>query len=90
MLTASSPALVFWAYAFGGRAGDLLRIAITRGGETLVENDFVLERDQAQFFRATGRRTPAGGWLPGTYTATASLVRDGTSLGTLTGTLTLN
>jgi len=88
-LTASSPALVFWAYAYGGRAGDVLRIAISRNGETVVENDFVLDRDQAQFFRATGRRTPDVGWPPGSYIAIAELLRNSASLGSVTDTLEL-
>jgi hypothetical protein len=89
LLTATSPALVFWAYAFGGRAGDTLRITITREGATVVESEFVLERDQAQFFRATGRRTPEGGWPAARYSATADLLRDGVSIGQIGDSLDL-
>lgn len=54
-----------------------------------METDFTLERDQAQFFRATGRRTPDGGWPAGRYSAKAELLRDGISRGQLADALEL-
>ena len=69
--------LVLWAAFFGGRAGDEVRIAITGPNGTVHEDAVPVERDQAQFFRASGRRAPAGGWAPGRYEGRAALVRDG-------------
>lgn len=77
-----APALVAWGYAFGGRAGDVLRITIAGPGGTVTDHRDTLERDQAQFFRAAGRRTPAGGWPAGTYTGDITLLREDRTIST--------
>lgn len=76
-ITTDAPALVVWGYAFGGQAQDVMQITITDpDGRTVTEHQAVLERDQAQFFRAAGRRTPPQGWATGRYTAQVTLLRD--------------
>ena len=74
-ITRDAGALVFWGYAFGGRQGDALQITITGPGGTITDHRDVLEKNQAQFFRAAGRRTPQGGWPTGTYSGTVTLLR---------------
>jgi len=71
-----APALVIWGYAFGGRAGDVMRLTITGpDGQSVTDHSDRLERDQAQFFRAAGRRTPAAGWSKGSYAGQVLLLR---------------
>jgi hypothetical protein len=40
----------------------------------------VLDRTQAQLFRASGTRAPTGGWPAGPYRALISLMRDGAEI----------
>ncbi|EAR49885.1 peptidase, M23/M37 family protein [Oceanicola granulosus HTCC2516] len=72
-----APGLVLWGYAYGGRAGDVLRLAFTGPEGVRFAQEAAVEHDQALFYRAGGRRTPAGGWPAGRYTGTVELVRDG-------------
>ncbi len=77
-----APALVIWAYAFGVRAGDVLRLALVGpGGEELASRDVPVERSLARIFRAVGKRRPSGGWAPGVYTGTSQLLRKGEAIG---------
>jgi Peptidase family M23 len=79
-LPADAPALVVWAYFFGPRAGDIVRLSLTGpAGEVSVE-DVVLEKTQAMAFRAIGRKLKTSGWPPGPYEGTAVLIRDGKEL----------
>lgn len=87
-LATTDPALVFWAYAYGARPGDVLHLTITGpDGDVVFDNEDVIDRIQAQFFRAGGRRIPGGGWVAGDYTGTALFLRDGKVLDTLTHTI---
>lgn len=77
-MTADAPAMVLWAYLHSARAGDILRLRITDAtGAEMHAQDVMLERTQAQLFRAAGRRTPQGGWPAGLYLGEISLIRDG-------------
>ncbi|WP_394153516.1 M23 family metallopeptidase [Loktanella salsilacus] len=86
----TAPALVLWGLAFGGRSGDRMTLTI-RGPKGVVFQDTqILERTQAQLFRAGGKRTPPGGWPAGDYTGTIEL-RRGDDLLDVRGTqVTLN
>lgn len=75
-LTRSAPAMVLWAYAFGARDGDTVRLRITGPAGEVIDHDLTKTRNRAQFFRAAGRRAPPGGWPAGTYTGSATLLRD--------------
>ncbi|WP_319824734.1 M23 family metallopeptidase [Thalassovita sp.] len=75
--SAAAPALVLWYYAYGARAGDHLDMRITGPDGQFFANTAEMERNKAQFFRAAGRRSPAGGLARGTYSGTVSLLRDG-------------
>ncbi len=78
---AGGEALVIWAYVHSARAGDTLRLRITdASGVEVHAQDVALDRTQAQLFRATGRRTPAGGWSPGLYRGNVTLIRDGVEI----------
>ncbi len=76
-LPPDAPALVFWALAFGGRKGDEVRLLIDGPAGGFLDQTVRIERNQAQFFRATGRKLGTGNRRPGRYTGTAILIRDG-------------
>jgi hypothetical protein len=75
-MSTKSPALVFWAYAFGGQKGDRIRLTISGPRGEFSVHEITLERDQAQFFRASGKRLRRESWDYGRYTALAVLLRD--------------
>ena len=80
-LPSDSPALVIWAFAFGSRQGDVVRLTFDGpDGAEAFTTDIVLERGQAQLFRAAGRRARPGGWTAGTYAGRAVLLRDGAEI----------
>ena len=74
---ANTPALVVWMYAFGKRPNDKVEISISgpNGFEHTRSWDF--DKYQAEYFLASGRRMPDGGFLVGTYPGRVSLIRDG-------------
>ena len=68
--------LVAWGLLFGGRDGDRVQISITGpDGTRIHEDESLLDRTQAQLFRASGRRAPTGGWPSGIYRAELALRR---------------
>lgn len=79
-LPPDAPSLVFWALAFGGQAGDEVRLLIDGPAGTFLDQKVVIERDQAQFFRASGRKLGPGNRQEGRYTGTAILIRDGVEI----------
>jgi hypothetical protein len=83
--------MVFWAYFFGSQTGDTVRITINGpDGAQVFDTTETLDRGQAQFFRAGGRRTPEGGWATGTYNGVAVLSRNGTEIDRITATGQIN
>ncbi|WP_010138591.1 peptidoglycan DD-metalloendopeptidase family protein [Oceanicola sp. S124] len=83
-LPSDAPALVLWAFAFGVRQGDVLRLDIRAPDGPWQSQDFTLDRTQAQLFRATGKRLRQP-LPPGLYTGRAALIRDGEILSQRTG-----
>lgn len=75
--------LVVWGYLFGGRTGDQLRLIITGPNDDVIDHTETLDRTQAQLFRATGRRAPAGGWAIGAYQGEVHMIRNGVVLDTI-------
>jgi len=80
-LPADAPALVFWAYAFGGQTGDVLAQIVDGPNGRLVDHRATLSKDQAEFFRAAGKRLKTNGWPRGDYIGTAKLIRKGREIG---------
>jgi murein DD-endopeptidase MepM/ murein hydrolase activator NlpD len=63
-----SPALVFWAAAWGLRTGDREEIrVIGPDGKVLAEWSGELPRNKAQTLRYAGRKRRGAAWPPGTY-----------------------
>ncbi len=85
-----TPALVVWGFAFGSRKGDTMTLMINGPQGEIFRDIQVLERTQAQLFRAGGKRTPEGGWPAGDYTGAIAFMRDGKTLDVQTTKVTLN
>lgn len=79
-IAATDPALVLWAYVFGGRAGDAVTLDIAGPDGFSHRQDIVLDRTQAQLFRASGLRLRAARWPAGDYVGTTTLTRAGTEI----------
>lgn len=88
-LTTAAPALVLWAYLFGGRAADRVALRITGPAGEVIAQEVVLEKTQARLFRAVGKRRGAGGWPEGRYEGEATLLRAGQTVDQTTVTITL-
>lgn len=80
-LPADAPALVLWGYAYGGRQGDILELLINGPTGEVIRHQARLEKSQAQFFRAAGKRNKGAGWPAGNYTGIARLMRGAVELG---------
>ncbi|CTQ48186.1 M23 family metallopeptidase [Jannaschia donghaensis] len=83
-LPVTAPALVLWAYMFGGREGDIIEMTVTDSdGQSVFETEVTLDRTQAQLFRAAGQRLSDPQWQAGRHTGTVVLKRDGVTLDSL-------
>ncbi len=80
-LPTDAPAIVLWGYAYGGRQGDILELLINGPKGEVIRHQASLEKSQAQFFRAAGKRNTGAGWPAGHYTGVVKLMRDAVSLG---------
>ncbi|AVO39645.1 M23 family metallopeptidase [Pukyongiella litopenaei] len=80
-IPAGADALVLFGYAFGGRTGDRMTLRIDGPQGILFDQAMVLDREQARFFRAGGKRRNADRWAPGLYTGTVRLLREGEEIG---------
>ncbi|SLN69890.1 M23 family metallopeptidase [Roseisalinus antarcticus] len=85
----NGPALVLWAFAFGGRDGDTLRLAFNGPRGENFQTEDTLTRNMALFTRSGGRRTPPDGWPPGRYEGTVELLRNGTLIDRMETEITL-
>ena len=88
-LTTTSPGIVLWGFAFGGQAGDEIQIAILGPQGQIIQQSDRLDRNQAQFFRAAGKRLPSTGWPAGDYTGTVDLIRNHAVIDSLSTAITL-
>jgi hypothetical protein len=76
----TAPGLVLWAFIYGSQAGDQVLFQITGPAGTVLEEVSVLEKPQAQLFRAMGKRLTADAWPAGDYAGTVVLQRGGKAL----------
>jgi hypothetical protein len=86
---AKSGAMVIYAFLFGTRKGDVIRLALTGPEGAIIKRDTTLDRKQAQSFRAIGKKRRGPRWPAGSYEGTATLLRGDTTIDTRTLTLTL-
>lgn len=73
-------ALVLFGLAYGGHAGDQIELQVTGPEGAVISEKVTLTRNQAQFFRAAGKRVGVSGWPIGIYTGTVRIVRDAKEL----------
>lgn len=76
-LARNAPALVVYGLAFGGRAGDIVTLEIVGPEGPVLNQSFSLEKDQARYYRAAGKRAGDSSWPSGLYSGTVILTRDG-------------
>ncbi|KIC41480.1 peptidase M24 [Ruegeria sp. ANG-R] len=79
-LPTSAGAIVLYGHAFGGRAGDVIRLEIFGPDGEFLSEDMVLDKTQAQLYRATGRRLSDTRWEAGEYRGVVTLIREGTAI----------
>ena len=70
-----APALVIYGFAFGVRAGDVIRLSITGPKGEVTADDIVLDKTQSRSFRAIGKKRPWRPWPTGDYHGSVSLLR---------------
>lgn len=80
-LPKDAPALVVWAFLFGAQAGDAILFRLTGPEGDVLTDRSVLEKSQAQAFRAVGRKLKTAEWPSGRYQGEAILHRGGVELG---------
>ena len=80
-LQPDAKALVLFAYAYGGRKDDVISVQITGPSGPFLTQDIVLDKDQAQLFRAVGKRLTVASWPAGDYVGTVRLMRGRDELG---------
>lgn len=73
----SPDALVVWGYLFGGQKGDVVDIALVAPDGHVQHERSVLDEREALFYRAWGKRAPAGGFARGMWTGQVTHRRDG-------------
>jgi hypothetical protein len=76
-----STGMVLFAFAYGGHAGDIIRLRIDGPDGNLLDTDMELEKPYPRLFRAAGKRLTRPVWPEGIYAGTAILLRDGFELG---------
>lgn len=76
-LERDAPALVLFAYAFGGQQDDVIEIVINGPAGPVITHSDGLTKGQAQLFRAAGKRQPPNGWPTGAYVGIVRMLRDG-------------
>ena len=74
-LDRDAPALVLYGYAFGARKGDIFEISIDGPDGRVIAHSVALEKNQAQLFRAAGKRRPGAGWPAGQYEGQVRMLR---------------
>lgn len=82
-LSRNAPAIVLFGYGYGARKGDQVRLTIGGPLGKLTGDLVTLTKPQAQFFRASGKKRPPGGWPAGRYIGHVRFERDGVLLGEL-------
>jgi len=75
-LTIHAGAMVLFGLAFGSQAGDVIRLEAIGPNGTVFAEEVVLEKAQAQVYRAAGRRLTQPSWPPGDYLGNVSMIRD--------------
>ncbi len=71
------PVIVVFAEAFGLLTGDKLQLSIVgAGGEVIASREIAMQKYHARWTAFVGRHRPDAGWPPGSYTASAVVMRE--------------
>ena len=79
-LPGNAAALVAWTSLFGLQTGDAILVWLTGPEGDILTERSVIEKPQAQAFRAVGRKLKAVVWPAGRYQSEAILQRRGVEL----------
>jgi hypothetical protein len=74
-LTTNSAAIVVFGFAFGGQKDDIMRLSITGPAGAIILKDAKIDKPQAQYFRAVGRKSSKP-WPVGNYQARVQIIRN--------------
>jgi Peptidase family M23 len=80
-LAPDAAGLVLFGYGYGGRRGDVMELRISGPTGEMISRKVTLDKDQAQFFRAAGKRLTKARWPAGTYRGRVRMLRGKTELG---------
>jgi hypothetical protein len=74
-----APVLVAFVRAIGLKMGDVQQLSVQApDGDVIIhQTQEPLDRNKAQAMLFAGKRRPPGGWLPGTYRASYSVIQNG-------------
>ncbi|GJL85693.1 MAG: peptidase M23 [Micavibrio sp.] len=90
-LNTASPALVFWIGLYGVQEGDAIEVIIRDpDGKMFANRGITQEKTHTRQFYYTGRKLGNRILIPGTYTGTASLKREGLEEITIEKEITIN
>lgn len=89
-LARDAAGLVIYGFGFNGQGGDVMEFQVTGPMGQFLSQSVELEKNQAQFFRATGRRLTKERWPAGNYTGTVRLRRGSTVLSERQVQMTIN
>jgi hypothetical protein len=90
-LPTDAPALVVFGFSYGTLKDDIIRLSLTGPEGEVITQDSQLERNRAQAFRAVGKRLRSRAkWPAGTYVGTATLIRQGVSISTISTEITIS
>ena len=78
----TATALVFWAFFYGLRTGDVIELVLSGPSGVISRSSHKMLKNQAQRFRAVGRKAKTL-WPPGEYRGVARLLRDGGTASTI-------
>lgn len=81
-LQSNAPALVIFGFGFGAKKGDQMHLVLNGPQGVMLDQMIDVEKDQAQLFKAIGKRLTSDAWQSGTYSGSVSLVRNGRVLNT--------
>lgn len=81
-LPTDAPALVIFGFGFGTQKGDKMRLILNGPDGVMLDKLIDIEKNQAQLFKAIGKRLTTENWTAGTYSGTVSLIRNGRVINT--------
>ncbi|SFG65616.1 peptidoglycan DD-metalloendopeptidase family protein [Sulfitobacter dubius] len=87
-LSPDAPAMVIYGYSYGTQKDDVLRLSLSGPNGVVIEKDVIMDKPQAQSFRAIGKRMSRQ-WSPGRYTGTVVLLRSGRVIDEKHGSVTV-